>query len=101
MTLELLYSARTSAEFSEIEAELSVLREVALTRSIMEAARTGFRDLTAHSDGYHRLALPDLLIAACAQDAGIGVLHYDHEYDRLREVMNFESRWIAPPGSLD
>lgn len=99
--LELLYSARTSTEFEELEAELSVLREVALTRSIVAAARAGFRELAAHSDGYHRLALPDLLVAACAQDAGVGVLHYDGEFDRLREVLNFESRWIAPAGTLD
>lgn len=99
--LELLYSARTSREFEELEAELSTLREVAITRSVVEAARAGFRELAAHSDGYHRLALPDLLIAACAQDAGVGVLHYDKEFDRLREVLNFESRWIAPAGTLN
>jgi predicted nucleic acid-binding protein len=45
--------------------------------------------------------IPDILIAAAAQDVAIGVLHYDHHYDRLAEVLNFESRWIAPPGSLD
>lgn len=99
--LELLYSTRTSHEFEELEAELATLREVSITRSIVEAARAGYRELAAHSDGYHRLALPDLLIAACAQDAGIGVLHYDREYDRLREVLNFESRWVAPAGTLD
>jgi hypothetical protein len=41
-----------------------------------------------------------VLIAAAAQDAGIGVLHYDHHYDRLAEVLHFPSVWIAPPGGL-
>ena len=58
------------------------------------------RDLAAHSDGYHRISLPDYLIAAAAQEAAIGVLHYDHHYDRLQEVFRFESRWIAPAGSI-
>jgi len=40
------------------------------------------------------------LIAAAAQDASVGVLHYDAHFDRLAEVLDFESRWIAPPGSL-
>jgi predicted nucleic acid-binding protein len=40
------------------------------------------------------------LIAAAAQEAGVGVLHYDRHYDRLAKVLNFESVWIAPPGSL-
>jgi hypothetical protein len=40
------------------------------------------------------------LIAAAAQEAGLGVLHYDHHYDRLAEVLSFASRWAAAPGSL-
>jgi predicted nucleic acid-binding protein len=50
--------------------------------------------------GYHRAKLPDALIAAAAQQAGIGVLHYDRHYDRLAEVLHFDSRWIAPAGTL-
>ncbi|HEV2772676.1 MAG TPA: hypothetical protein VGV57_07610 [Thermoleophilaceae bacterium] len=53
-------------------------------------------ELGSRSPGYHRVALPDYLIAAPAEAAGFGVLYYD----RLTEVMSFQSRWIAPPGSL-
>jgi hypothetical protein len=28
------------------------------------------------------------------------VLHYDRDYDTLTEIMDFESVWVAPPGSL-
>jgi predicted nucleic acid-binding protein len=42
----------------------------------------------------------DLLIAAAAQDAAVGVLHYDSDFDTLATVLSFESRWIAPAGSL-
>jgi hypothetical protein len=28
------------------------------------------------------------------------VLHYDHNYGTLAEVMQFESVWLAPPGSM-
>jgi predicted nucleic acid-binding protein len=58
------------------------------------------RALARREPLYHRVRLPDALIAAAAQDVGIGVLHYDHHYDRLAEVLHFESRWIAPPGTL-
>ncbi len=47
------------------------------------------------------MKLPDLLVAAAAADAGIGALHYDADYDTLAEVLRFDSRWIAPRGSLD
>ena len=34
---------------------------------------------------------------------GLGVLHYDGDFDRLAEhsSLGFASTWIAPPGSLD
>jgi hypothetical protein len=34
--------------------------------------------------------------AGAAQEAGLGVLHYD----RLAEVLPFRSCWAAPPGTL-
>lgn len=36
-----------------------------------------------------------------AAERGFGVLHYDHGFDRLAEVLSFTSQWIAPPGSVD
>jgi predicted nucleic acid-binding protein len=41
-----------------------------------------------------------VLIATAAQEAGVGVLHYDHHFDRLAEVLHFTSVWLAPAGSL-
>jgi hypothetical protein len=43
-----------------------------------------------------------VVIAACAHTAGIGVLHYDGDYDLLatRTSLVFESEWLAPPGVL-
>lgn len=98
--LELLYSTRTEAEFVQWDEALAGLREVPITRTICEAAVAGMRELAAHSDGYHRVPLPDFLIAAAAQDVGIGVLHYDRHFDKLQEVFNFASRWIAPAGTI-
>ncbi|MDW5598216.1 PIN domain-containing protein [Conexibacter stalactiti] len=42
----------------------------------------------------------DALIAAAAQEVGADVLHYDRHFDRLAEVLNFQSLWLAPAGSL-
>jgi predicted nucleic acid-binding protein len=99
--IELLYSTRSRAEFEQLEEELSALRYIQTTDSICRAALGALRDLAAHSDGYHRVPPPDLLIAATAQEAAVGVLHYDRDYDRLAQVLAFESRWASPPGSLD
>src|SRR5918996_3017423 len=98
--LELLYSTQDSAAFDELETLLAALRDVPITRSVTAAGVTAMRELAHRQPLYHRVKLPDILIAAAAQDVAIGVLHYDHHYDRLAEVLNFESRWIAPPGTL-
>jgi predicted nucleic acid-binding protein len=43
---------------------------------------------------------PDLLIAAAAEAAGIAVLHYDEDYERIAEITGRAHRWLAPEGSL-
>ena len=99
--LELLHSARDGSDFDRIDTRLAALRDVPITRSVTNAALTAFRELAHVHPLYHRsVRFPDLLIAAAAQDASLGVLHYDARFDRLAEVLDFESRWIAPAGSL-
>jgi predicted nucleic acid-binding protein len=100
VNLELLYSTQDEAAFGHLEADLAQLRDIPITRSVTNAALAGLRQLASLQPLYHRVKLPDALIAAAAQDAGVGVLHYDHHYDRLAEVLVFESRWIAPAGSV-
>jgi predicted nucleic acid-binding protein len=43
---------------------------------------------------------PDLLIAAAAEAAGVTVLHYDEDYDRIAEITGQPTCWLAPTGSL-
>ena len=84
----------------ELEADEATLRDIPITVSVQRTAIAALRDLSTKGAGYHRVKLPDALIAAAAQHAGVGVLHYDRHYDRLAEVLTFDSRWIAAPGSL-
>lgn len=101
VNFELLYSARTGEAFDELADDLAQLRDVPLTRSVTNAAQAALRRLAHVQAAYQRsVQLPDLLIAACAQDAAVGVLHYDEDFDRLADVLTFESRWIAARGSL-
>lgn len=99
--IELLVGARGVEELDARRESLSALRRVELTAGVARAAVAALRELAQVSHGYQRVKPIDALIAACAQEAGVGVLHYDHHYDRLAEVMGFEGRWVAPAGSLD
>ncbi|HLF67810.1 MAG TPA: PIN domain-containing protein [Gaiellaceae bacterium] len=101
VTLELLFSTRNGSEFDSFAHDLAQLRDTPLTRSVTNAALGAFRELAHVAPLHHRsVSLHDLLIAASAQDAGLGVLHYDEDFDVLASVLEFESRWIAPRGSL-
>jgi predicted nucleic acid-binding protein len=73
---------------------------VPVTVSVQRAAIGALRALADRGPLHHRIPPADALIAAAAQEAGIGVLHYDRHYDRLAEVLAFDSRWAAPPGTL-
>lgn len=99
--LELLFSTRSGEDYDQLDTLLGALRDVPVTRSVTNAALAAMRQLAHEAPLHHRgIKLPDYLIAATAQDAAVGVLHYDAHLDRLANVLSFESRWIAPSGSL-
>lgn len=101
ITLELLHDARNRDEVESVSAALAALRQAPVTRSVTDAAISAVRDLAnAGADGSHRVPTADALVAAAAAERGFGVLHYDHDFDRLAEVLSFTSQWIAPAGSL-
>jgi predicted nucleic acid-binding protein len=98
--LEILFSARDGAAFDELANELSTLRIAPFTTAVARAAEDGMQSLAHRSAGAQRIPIVDYLLAAAAQETGTAVIHYDHDYDTLAEVMTFESVWLAPPGSL-
>jgi predicted nucleic acid-binding protein len=86
--LELLHSARSAADYTAIEERLAVFRELRVDAETIATAVTAHRELG--QKGRHRLPIPDLLIAACAQQHQAAVLHVDRHYDVLAEVLFFE-----------
>ena len=100
LVLEAGFSARSKRDHDEIMADLALLPHVAITPAVVFRAREAQADLARV--GHHRLAPADLIIAACAHESGAGVLHYDRDYDILREHtrLRFQSEWLAPAGTL-
>ena len=99
--VEILQSARGGGEFDLLEERLGTMRAAPLTAAVVRAAEAGMRALAHRSAGSQRLPVVDYLVAAAAQQLGAAVLHYDRDYDRLAEVMELESLWLAPAGSLE
>jgi predicted nucleic acid-binding protein len=101
--LEMRYSARDGGQFAEIARELDALEHAPLTTEASSSAVTAQAELAAAAGISHRVKPVDLLIAAIAAAAGIGVLHYDHDYDTIatHTTLAFPSVWVAPRGSID
>jgi predicted nucleic acid-binding protein len=99
--LELLYSARDPVEFAEIRDELAVVPDCPIGKQHWERALSVYEQLSVRG-GLHQRSVkhPDLLIAVAAEAAGVAVLHYDEDYDRIAEITGQPTRWLAPAGSL-
>jgi predicted nucleic acid-binding protein len=98
--LEAGYSARSAADHGAMMEELAAFPYVEMTGGVEDRAAQAQRELAAV--GHHRLAPMDVVIAACAHEAGAGVLHYDRDYDLLlaHTSLVFDSEWLTAPGAL-
>ena len=86
--LEILYSARSPSDYGALEDDLDAFRELRVDVETVATAVGAQRDLARRSR--HRVAIPDLLIAACAHQHGADVVHRDRHYDVLASVLSFE-----------
>ena len=99
--LELLYSARNADELAEIRDELAALPDCPIGEAQWERALWVYEQLSAQGGAHQRsVKHADLLIAAAAEAAGVAVLHYDEDYDRIAGVTGQATRRLAAKGSL-
>jgi predicted nucleic acid-binding protein len=99
--LELLYSARSAAEFRSLSLDLEALPDCPIGKDEWHRALDVYGQLAQQGGLHHRsVRHPDLLIAAAAEAAGLTVLHYDEDYDRIAALTTQRTDWLAPRGSL-
>ncbi len=100
--LEVLFSARSAQDYDAISIELDGLESAPCRNSELRRALEVQR-LLAHKAGLHHrsVKIPDLLVAASAELAGLTVLHYDEDYERLGAVTGQSTEWIVKRGSIE
>jgi predicted nucleic acid-binding protein len=100
--LEALYSARDADDYRQLAEELRGFRQLGATDRTWRLAAEAQASLAADPAVSHRVKPIDLLLAAVANQNAVGVLHYDHDYDTVREhsPLAFRSVWIAERGSI-
>ncbi|HWH13005.1 MAG TPA: PIN domain nuclease [Solirubrobacteraceae bacterium] len=97
--LEVGYSARNSAEWDRLVGALEAFSLVETTVTHMRRALQVQRLLADRSQRGRKI--PDLLVAAAAEQLSLGVLHYDADFDLIAGVTGQRCDWVAPAGSLD
>lgn len=98
--LEAGCSARNADDHDELAEELLALPLISIDEGIERRAIDVQRQLA--QVGHHRLPPVDLILAAIADRHGLGILHYDGDFDLLRSKtdLDFESVWLVPRGQL-
>lgn len=97
--LELLYSATSRATYRALSEALRGMPHVATDEECLRRALE-VQAMLAERSQHRAVPLPDLLVAACAEQAGLAVLHYDADFDRIAELTGQRTRWIVPRGSV-
>ncbi len=85
--MELLYSAGSGSHYATLDADLALFRDLRMDAETFATAAGVQRELGG--TGRHRVPVPDLLIAACAQQHGADVVHVDRHFDVLASVLSF------------
>lgn len=99
--LELLHHEERPAGYLARRADLDALPWVPVDETVCARALEVQADLARRGGARHRaVRLPDYLIAAAAELAGLTLLHYDADYDLVASATGQPHEWLAPRGSL-
>jgi predicted nucleic acid-binding protein len=97
--LELLYSAESPADYRATAEALLGMPRVPIEQVCSDRALET-QAMLAERSQHRGVSLPDLLIAACAEKAGLTVLHYDADFELIAAVTGQPTQWVVPRGSV-
>lgn len=99
IALELIRLAPNASRAKEVAARLDSFESIPMRTELWRRARESQALLSANGD--HRRVPPvDLLIGAAAEQAGVPLVHYDRDYERLAQVGALQQHWFVPDGTL-
>jgi predicted nucleic acid-binding protein len=97
--LEVGFSARNAVEWDRLSEAVGVFTLVETTDVHLRRARQVQRLLADR--GLRGRKVPDLLVAAAAEDRGLVVLHYDGDFDLIARVTGQPTEWVCAAGTID
>jgi predicted nucleic acid-binding protein len=97
--LEVGYGSRNAREWDQDMDDLSVFTLVETTAEHVQRARQVQRLLASRSQRGRKV--PDLLIAAAAEQHRLVLLHYDSDFDLIAKVTGQRCEWVVSAGTVD
>jgi predicted nucleic acid-binding protein len=97
--LEVGYSARNAEQWDRLVGALDAFEPVETSAAHVRRALQVQRLFAYRSQRGRKV--PDLLIAAAAEELDIAVLHYDADFDLIAAVTGQPCRWVVPAGSVE
>jgi predicted nucleic acid-binding protein len=97
--LEIGFSARHSAEWDRLAGAINSFPLVETTKSHFRRAIQVQRLLIERELSGPKI--PELLVAAAAETAGLVLLHYDANFDLLAQATGQPAAWVVPAGQID
>jgi predicted nucleic acid-binding protein len=99
VVLELTRLAPNERRAGEVTERLAAFESLSMSTDIWNHARE--TQLALAPKGDHRRVPPaDLLLAAVAEQAGVTLVHYDRDYERIAAVTGLRHEWLVPDGAL-
>jgi predicted nucleic acid-binding protein len=97
--LELTRLAPNEGRAREVADRLAAFEAIPMPRELWSRARR--TQLAMARNGDHRRVPPaDLLLASAAEEAGVALVHYDRDYERIAAVSALRQQWLVPDGTL-
>jgi predicted nucleic acid-binding protein len=97
--LEMLYSASSPSNYRATAKALRGMPRAPFDEQSIARA-LDVQAMLAERSQHRAVPLPDLLIAACAEQAKLTVLHYDADFERIAKLTRQPTQWVVPRGSV-
>ena len=99
VVMELLWTTQSQREFEDLRRDLDALAKAPNDQDSWDRAVDVWHELVIQGR-QRQVKIPDLLVAASADVAGLPVCHYDGDFDVIATITGQPIRAIAPIGSL-
>jgi predicted nucleic acid-binding protein len=98
--MEVLWSTRSAAEFRQVRADRQAGYEWLPIEDPQWRRAMDVQEQLWSTGRVRSVPLPDLLIAAVAEQHGLTVLHYDQDFDLIAAVTGQPTAWVVPRSSV-